>query len=271
MSDSLEVLLKMFSVITVLLPIIRLFIIMQNRSIVEYVILPHKTREWESFLELVFLSAVIVIACTVPVLTLTFNISIELITILILTNSFFILCAHGCAFVFWIISLFTSKIKKYSNIINNILFTDFILHLILLTLITILYKEEILNKVIKENFNYIYLLGLVTIVIVILLFCVFRDIARYFKEKNIEGYKMEIMDVENINELYFVYSIDNDIQVFHSYALSKKQLKLPAYIFYPKEKLLYKIDTHKEKNLGIDPDSSNRYTPLDRRSKTTKK
>jgi len=134
-----------------------------------------------------------------------------------------------------------------------------------------LYKEQIINKIIKDGYNFIYLIGLVTVVIVIIIFYLFIDIARYFKKKNIEGYKMEIIDVKSISELYFVYSIDSDIQVFHYNALNKKQLKLPAYIFYPKEKILYKIDKEKENYLNVGPDSSNGLTPLVRRRKTTRK
>lgn len=254
MNESLEVFLKTIPIITLFLPLLRFFIIMQNRTVVEYIILPHRTREWENFLEVVFLCFIMVLACTLPIFIVTIHIKEQLFIYLFITNCILILGAHIFIIVCWLILWFTNRIKKYSNFIKKysdfisiVIFVDFLLHLTLLTLFTILFKDMITKNFLGGKYINIYILVLVIIFLVIFLFYVFRDIARYFVKKNMRGYKLEIVDDKSINELYFVYSIDNDIQVFQSKAVNKKQLELPAYIFYPKEKLLYKIYQEYEK------------------------
>ncbi|MCY9658159.1 hypothetical protein P5G65_04670 [Paenibacillus chondroitinus] len=243
MSGIIEILLKVAPLITVAFVLIRFNITTTNKTVIDILLTPKNTSDWEDFLEIISVSLILVLTLNIPSLIFdSAEFSKFIQDLFILTNLGSFLLTGIVLLACWIISLFGVSIKK--RLINIIIFTNFALILIFSFLNTVLNKAYILQLFnTKQNSKLLVAVGIVYI-FYIFLFYIYRFLYRLFNGPRIPAYKIEKTPVnlveEELKDLYFIYMFDGERHIMANYPVSRKSVTFPAYVYYPKENSLVK-------------------------------
>ena len=240
MSQTLEVLVQFVSILAIIIACVRFFIKIANRSIFEIILVSNNTRMWEDFVEILFAVLFLMLLQTIPVIFTDFRISnvvlgiITFIDLVTFSISFIVL------FIYGIFRFFSNWIKRFSRVVNIALSINMISVFASCSLITFSFKSEILQKVEKNEFSDLVLSYLLIYISYLLVLFLYRNVYLYFNGRKQVAYKVEISDINILDSLYFIFALDNDRHVLTNYPVNRKKLSLPAYLYYPREKILYK-------------------------------
>lgn len=242
----IDELVKIASIISILpigIVVVRNWIEIYNRTIVETIVLPIRKKKWEDFLERVILIFILVLALSVPVIVGKNSINLDLIYLGIMVTFTIIVIILFILVIFFILSFFMIYSKKIRGVITNIILSKLMLSFLLIPQITYLIKRDYEDSNAHINIIELIVLYLGISITYLIMFFVAIKFANYFNKNKISTYKIQIIENEELNNLVYLFSLSDDIQVLYKYPVKLKDIKLPFYIFYPKEKCLYMFYT----------------------------
>lgn len=241
MSDSLEELVKIISIITALVACVRLIISISNRSVIEIILISKSTRAWEDFIEVLLALLFIIVSLTFPVLFLKLEMNESILGFLMVCMSILFVCSLLIIIGYSITYFFTNKIKKYVEVLKKCVLTNMISLLLICYFAIFSLKSEILIKINSKDLGDV-IYGFVSLyVFLVFAFYIYRNIYAYYNGVKNVAYKVELIDSNQLKELYYIFALDTDRLIFANYPVSKKSLTLPVYLYYPKEKSLYRF------------------------------
>lgn len=238
MEESLEVIIKILSILGIVVAFARLFIIITNRSIVEIILISNRTRMWEDFLEVIFVVLILIFSLTIPVIFVDIN-NLLLGIVLLMDLVAFVVSAI-LLIMCCIVHFFKPISKRNIKIINVAIFINMSAIFVSCPIWTAVYKSELLNKISGNHYIQLIYIYLSLFIIFLATFYFYRKMYVYFNGKKLTFYKVELVDINILNSLFYIFSLDNDRQIFTPRPADRKNLSLPIYVFYPKEKILYK-------------------------------
>jgi len=241
MDTTLEVIIKTASFIAIIATFVRMIISITNRSVLEIILISNTIRVWEEFVEILFVVLILLVSSSLPSLVADLVMTKQLLDLIMLIDFIIVGLSFLIIAGYWLIYLFTHRIKKCIRVINISIFTNMLSLFITSGLVTNVFQSEIIKEIKNGSIiKVISIFGLIYIFYTVL-FYFYRNTYQYFNgRRQVVSYKVEISDVSKVNELYFVFALDTERQIFTTYPVNKKGLILPAYVFYPKEQKLYK-------------------------------
>ncbi|WP_179015460.1 hypothetical protein [Paenibacillus sp. 79R4] len=244
MTVLLEDVIKLFSIIAVFpvfFTFIRYCLNVFNRSIVELVILPARVRVWEDFLEKILLITILIGTSIFSTLLGNTKLSERIISCLLnwMTSILFLIII--VIFIAWILSFFITRIKEYSKVITTLIMIALMILFLYLPLIICVLKQQLISRKITISLTEIVFVTIGIIILYSVIFITALKCSNYFHRRQKRQYKIESLDVSNLSNLIFIYSLNDDVQVFYKYPEDIQKIKMPFYIFYPKEKNLYRV------------------------------
>ncbi len=240
MNELLEILVSFVSIVATVIAGVRLLILVSHRSMLEVILASNSTRAWEEFVEILLVIFFLMISLTFPIVWLDLVMSNIVLDILALVDfaaffiSLFVLAAYA------IVHFFSHKIRKFIKVVNVAIFVNMISLFVSVSFMTIAFKTEIMQKIKSHAFVELICICLSAFVCLVVLVYLYRNLFVYFNGRKQTAYKVEICDISVLNDLYFIFALDADRSVFANYPVNREKLSLPAYLYYPREKMLYK-------------------------------
>jgi hypothetical protein len=243
MSGIIEILLKVAPLITVILVLIRFNITTTNKTVIDILLTPKNTRDWEDFLESISISLILVLFLNIPSLFIDYskvsyslqNLLLNIDVLLLLITGFFLL-------VSWSLSLFGVLLK--TKLINVVIFTNLALILLLSFFNSALNQKNLFNYfTTKQHSKLLIVFGVIFVFYLVIFYC-YRFVYKLFNKPRIPAYKIEKIPVniveEELKDLYFIYMFDSERHILTNYPVDRKSVSLPVYVYYPKENSLVK-------------------------------
>lgn len=222
MEESLELIIKIFSLLGIVVACVRLFIKINNRSIVEIILISNRTRMWEDFLEVIFVVLILIFSLTIPVIFVDLNnlllgivLLIDLVAFVV-SAIFLIMCC--------IVHFFKPISKKNIKIINVAIFINLFALFVSCPIGTAIYKSELLNKISDHQYIELIYIYLSLFIIFLASFYFYRKVYVYFNGKKLTSYKVELVDINILNSLFYIFSLDNDRQIFTPRPVDRKNV-----------------------------------------------
>ncbi|MCR8643406.1 hypothetical protein NV379_12160 [Paenibacillus sp. N1-5-1-14] len=244
MTGIIEILLKILPLITVIIVIIRIHLTITNKNEIDYLLTPKSTGLWEDFLDIIITTLILLFFIHVPSVTLKYSdlFSDFILNLLLIIDGIVILIS-GIIMLFYVVINYFKKIKKtrFINIVNFTILTGF---LILSFCITNIKASYLLNLYKEKQYTLLLLIFSSIFIFYIILIYGLRGLYRLFNKPKLLSYKLEKIPANNIEEelkgLYLAYLFDSERHVMVSQPCDRKSIKLPAYVYYPKENSLVK-------------------------------
>lgn len=240
MNQTLEVLVKLLSILAVLIAVIRLFISILNRSVLEIILTSNSTRKWEEFVEILIAVFFLTISLNLPAILVDFVISDKVLGYLVVIDLFVFVISLIIIVLYMVTYWITHKIRKFVKVVNFAIFANMFSVFFSSSLGTTLLKSDIVQIIKNNNYSELIAIFLMIYIFFVSIFYLSRNAYAYFNGINQVPYKVELIDANILNTLYFVFALDNDRHVFSNFPVSRTKMSLPAYVYYPKEKVLYK-------------------------------
>ena len=244
MDASLEVLIKLLSLVAIIIATIKIWIKIMNRSIIEIILASSANKQWDDFVEVLFAVLFLICSSTVPFTVLDLQISNTVMGLLIMLNlSVFVvsvLFLAICGVIYFISNRFKTLLKTINVFVSINMFSIFTS----LFLGTISYRSQILAQIDSNNYSKLSLAFCIVYIFFIVAFYFYRSVHIYFNGSQNAAYKVEEIDSKEISELCFIFALDNERHIFIDRPLKRNKLKLPVYLYYPKEKVLYKYSKY---------------------------
>lgn len=240
MNQILEVLVKLLSLLAILISIIRLFISIHNRSVLEIILTSNSTRKWEEIVEILLAVFFLAISLNLPVIISDLVINENVLGYLVIIDLFVFVISLSIIMLYMVTYWITHRIKKFVKIVNIAIFANMISVFFSSSLGTILLKSNIVQLIKNNNYLELILIFLTIYIFFVSIFYLSRNAYVTFNGIKQVAYKVKLIDTNILNTLYFVFALDNDRHVFSNYPMNRTKISLPAYVYYPKEKVLYK-------------------------------
>lgn len=238
----IDLLIKIFSIVASLGLLLKIFLTITNKTEIEIIFTPHNMRIWESFIERIFLS-----------LLMTALITIGTVIVSLPNNKYtnyfgyallgVILISLATLFLLKPIMYLSNKKPKPNGIMANTIFFNLFCVTIFICFININTRGDYRKGFFESD--YVYLISFILLNFFILFCClyIYRSLFQYIIRPTPAKYRVKKIINNNINEeldkLFFIFMLDSERHVFSRFPTTKNKMKLPAYIYYPKENVLY--------------------------------
>lgn len=243
MSDSAEFITKLLAIIGSIGITFKHFITITNKTEVETIFTPNQTRRWDEFLDFIFIS--LVNTGLLLFLTFLWIIPTEASWVKWIGNILpmgIVVLMISTLLIKGIMLLRHLKPKNNGLLSKLIMITYFALHVLMLY-VTLLNRSLFREKILKTNYTFSAAYALCMFFFVILLTYSTRFVYKFFVQPPPPKFKVDKIEAAHITEelknLYFIFAIDHETHVFSRFPTTRAKMKLPAYIFYPKENALY--------------------------------
>lgn len=214
-----------------------------NKTEVELILTPNQTRRWEHFLDHVLISLVLTmlivlgtILCKLPLQSRLLNwISIAQI---IITPGLIVIIGITKG----VMKLIRIK-PKQDGFLAKLIMSGYIFIFLFGFHLTLHNRSMLREKVIHFDYKFLAIVLFIIYFYSLIFSFLTLLIYRSFINPPPPKYKVIKFDAltiaDELNKLYFIFALDQDTQVFSRFPTTRAEMKLPAYLFYPKECTLY--------------------------------
>lgn len=245
----IDLVIKIFSIVASLGLLLKIFLTITSKTEIEIIFTTQNTRIWESFIEKTFLSLLMTTFITVGTAVVSFQ-NRKIINYLGNTLLWIILISLAVLFLLKLIMYLIKKKPKPNGVMANIIFLNLFSLTLFICFININARSAYRN--IYFEGDYVLLIVYFVLIFLILFSClyIYRSLFQFIISPAPTKYRVKKIIYNNINEeldkLYFIFMLDNERHVFSRFPTTKNKMKLPAYIYYPKENALYYYHLEKD-------------------------
>lgn len=246
---------KIISASALLIPVFRLFYSISKKTELEIILTPKLRRIWEELIELIGLTFIVALTlCSFSFMDMNQTVANHIKgffdwDIVIFFTTFVLLV------ISWVASEIVGLLKdskkptikkggKVSKSVTILILINYLSIAAMFFLMISYFKHHLIVQYTSRN--YFYLVGpcIIIYLIIFIQFQVYGYLYRLFNYIKLAKYKMEKLEEstieEHLNQLFFIFPIDDNRYVLSEKPYTKKELKLPAYVYYPKENLLFR-------------------------------
>lgn len=243
MSDFGAIITTVIAIGGVFFLITRLYITITAKTEIEIILTSNQNRRWELFLEYNFISMIFTGLVVLILLFLKAPADKALFY-----KVFICLCIAIVGFFILIIilqgiRLLFPKKEMLKNIVMTLIIVLYIAIFMLFSLFPIYFRSFLREKIISHDLSFLTICTLVFFCGTLLNTYGFIKWHRFVKKPASPKIKMTPIEPSEIrallSSLYFTFTFDQDTQVYSPYPVNRAKIKLPLYVFYPKENALY--------------------------------
>lgn len=231
------------SIITAFFILLRFFVNVFNKTIVDQILVPRVKKLQTGILENIAGSSLLALCLIVPTIFINLEINSSALVnilewILLISLFLFSICTLVLFIIFGWYEIFPNTNKKVFTL--RLIMINLYLFMAMTVLWTFLSREKILKNL-TSNISTTLLKFILFLIAFYIIFHGYIWIGKHVNRKRLnKKYRIKDIDLKELDSLYLLYKYDEEQHILSENYNKDRLIDLPFYVYYPKEKVLLK-------------------------------